>query len=144
MLLSLQGGEVVDTINERFKRLRKSCTLNQEEWGKILGISRAGVSDIESGRRNVTNKHIRLLSSNPIHGKYINEDWLRDGTGEMFLPVPEEDEVASYVAELLDPNNPFADLIVEIMRTYSQLDSKSQEVLLEFSRKLIENIKKEG
>lgn len=62
----------------------------------------------------------------------------------MFLPVPEEDEVASYVAELLDPNNPFADLIVEIMRTYSQLDPKSQDVLLEFSRKLIENIKKEG
>lgn len=135
----------MDTINERFKMLRESCQKTQTEWADILGLSRSGVSEIEAGRRNVTKKHIRSLELwDGYKDKAINIDWLRTGNGEMFLPVPEEDEVASYVAELLDPNNPFADLIVEIMRTYSQLDSKSQEVLLEFSRKLIENIKKEG
>lgn len=135
----------MDTINERFKMLRESCQKTQTEWADILGLSRSGVSEIEAGRRNVTKKHIRSLELwDGCKDKAINIDWLRTGNGEMFLPVPEEDEVASYVAELLDPNNPFADLIVEIMRTYSQLDSKSQEVLLEFSRKLIENIKKEG
>lgn len=135
----------MDTINERFKMLRESCQKTQTEWADILGLSRSGVSEIEAGRRNVTKKHIRSLELwDGYKDKAINIDWLRTGNGEMFLPVPEEDEVASYVAELLDPNNPFADLIVEIMRTYSQLDSKSQEVLLKFSRKLIENIKKEG
>lgn len=135
----------MDTINERFKMLRESCQKTQTEWADILGLSRSGVSEIEAGRRNVTKKHIRSLELwDGCKDKAINIDWLRTGNGEMFLPVPEEDEVASYVAELLDPDNPFADLIVEIMRTYSQLDSKSQEVLLEFSRKLIENIKKEG
>lgn len=135
----------MDTINERFKMLRESCQKTQTEWADILGLSRSGVSEIEAGRRNVTKKHLRSLELwDGYKNKAINIDWLRTGNGEMFLPVLEEDEVASYVAELLDPNNPFADLIVEIMRTYSQLDSKSQEVLLEFSRKLIENIKKEG
>lgn len=134
----------MESINERFRQLRESCGKNQTEWANILGLSRSGVSEIEAGRRNVTDKHIKLLCVEPIQGKYINDEWLRNGTGEMFLPVPEEDEVASYVAELLDPDNPFTDLIVQIMRTYSQLDSKSQEVLLEFSRKLKENIKKEG
>ena len=135
----------MDTINERFKMLRESCQKTQAEWADILGLSRSGVSEIEAGRRNVTKKHIRSLELwDGCKDKAINIDWLKTGNGEMFLPVPEEDEVASYVAELLDPNNPFADLIVEIMRTYSQLDSRSQEVLLEFSRKLIENIKKEG
>lgn len=135
----------MDTINERFRMLRESCQKTQTEWADILGLSRSGVSEIESGRRNVTKKHIRSLELwDGCKDKAINIDWLRTGEGEMFNPVPEEDEVASYVAELLDPDNPFADLIVEIMRTYSQLDSKSQEVLLEFSRKLKENIKKEG
>lgn len=134
----------MESINERFRQLRESCGKNQTEWANILGLSRSGVSEIEAGRRNVTDKHIKLLCVEPIQGKYINDEWLRNGTGEMFLPVPEEDEVASYVAELLEPDNPFADLIVQVMRTYSQLDSKSQEVLLEFSRKLKENIKKEG
>lgn len=135
----------MDTINERFRMLRESCQKTQTEWADILGLSRSGVSEIEAGRRNVTKKHIRSLELwDGCKDKAINIDWLRTGEGEMFNPVPEEDEVASYVAELLDPDNPFTDLIVEIMRTYSQLDSKSQEVLLEFSRKLKENIKKEG
>ena len=66
--------------------------MNQEEWGCILGISRPGVSDIESGRRNVTDKHIKLLCVEPIQGKYVNEEWLRTGQGEMFKELPEEDE----------------------------------------------------
>lgn len=135
----------METINDRFRELRKSCNKTQSEWADILGLSRSGIADIEAGRRNVTKKHVRSLELwDGCKDKAINIDWLRTGEGEMFNPVPEEDEVASYVAELLDPDNPFADLIVEIMRTYSQLDSKSQEVLLEFSRKLKENIKKEG
>lgn len=135
----------METINDRFRELRKSCNKTQTEWADILGLSRSGIADIEAGRRNVTKKHLRSLELwDGCKDKAINVDWLRTGEGEMFLPVPEEDEVASYVAELLDPDNPFTDLIVEIMRTYSQLDPKSQEVLLEFSRKLKENIKKEG
>ena len=135
----------METINDRFRELRKSCNKTQSEWADILGLSRSGIADIEAGRRNVTKKHVRSLELwDGCKDKAINIDWLRTGEGEMFLPVPEEDEVASYVAELLDPDNPFTDLIVQIMRTYSQLDSKSQEVLLEFSRKLKENIKKEG
>lgn len=135
---------MITDINQRFRQVREELNKTQSEWADIMGLSRSGVTAIESGQRNVTDKHIKLLCIEPIDGKYISEKWLRTGEGEMFLPVPEEDEVASYVAELLDPDNPFTDLIVDIMRTYSQLDSKSQEVLLEFSRKLKENIKKEG
>lgn len=131
-------------MNERLRKLRKELGLTQGEFGKILGITASGVSDIESGRRNVTEQHLKLLSVwNGCKDKKINLDWLTTGSGEILLPIPEEDEVATYVAELLDPDNAFCDLIVEIMRTYSQLDSKSQEVLLEFSRKLKDNIKKE-
>lgn len=131
-------------MNERLRKLRKELGLTQGEFGKILGITASGVSDIESGRRNVTEQHLKLLSVwNGCKDKKINLDWLTTGSGEILLPIPEEDEVATYVAELLDPDNAFCDLIVEIMRTYSQLDPKSQEVLLEFSRKLKDNIKKE-
>ena len=71
----------------------------------------------------------------------VNEKWLRDGEGEMFEQLLAEDEVAAYVAELLDPDNPFADLIIEIMRTYSQLDPVSQAALKKLSEHLVENIK---
>lgn len=127
-------------MNERIKELRKALGLNQTEFGEKIGIKQGSVAGYESGVRTPLDSVILSM----CREFNVSEKWLRTGEGEMFLPVPEEDEVASYVAELLEPDNPFADLIVQVMRTYSQLDSKSQEVLLEFSRKLKENIKKEG
>lgn len=127
-------------MNERIKELRKALGLNQTEFGEKIGIKQGSVAGYESGVRTPLDSVILSM----CREFNVSEKWLRTGEGEMFLPVPEEDEVASYVAKLLEPDNPFADLIVQVMRTYSQLDSKSQEVLLEFSRKLKENIKKEG
>lgn len=127
-------------MNERLKKLRSYLGITQQVFADKLQIPRNNIAGYETGKRSPSDAVISLI----CREFNVNETWLRTGEGEMFNPVPEEDEVASYVAELLDPDNPFTDLIVEIMRTYSQLDPKSQEVLLEFSRKLMENIKKEG
>ena len=136
----------MSTINERFKEMRKKCKKTQTEWGEILGLSTSGVSEIESGRRNVTEQHIIMLRNSKEFN--VNEDWLRHGQGEMFKKVPEEDEVAAYVSELLEDegDNAFNTLIIEIMRTYNELEPSSQEIIKESCRKLIENLgkKKEG
>ena len=75
---------MIPDINKRFRELRKMCKKSQEEWADIMGLSRSGIADIEAGRRNVTEKHIKLLSIEPIDGRYINEDWLRTGDGDPF------------------------------------------------------------
>lgn len=137
----------MEAINQRFREIRKSLKKNQEEWGGVLGITRSGVADIEAGRRNVTEKHIKFLCIEPISGKYVNENWLRTGEGDMFKQLPEEDEIAVYVSNLLEePDNPLYELILEIMRTYSDLSPKSQEILREFSVSLRDNLakRKEG
>ena len=121
--------------------------MNQADFGKILGLTVSGVSDIERKKRNVTEKHIKLLCIEPIDGKYVNEDYIRTGEGGMFMDLPANDEVALYVSELLeDSQNPFCELIIEIMHTYSQLSPKSQEVLRDAAAKLRDNLakKKEG
>lgn len=136
-----------DTCNDRFKVLRKSLNMSQSEYGKILGLTVSGVSDIERGKRNVTEKHIKFLCMEALNGKYLNEEWLRTGEGEMFRQLPEEDETAAYVSGLLEePDNPLYILIKEIMHTYDELSPKSQETLRDFSAKLRKNLetKKEG
>lgn len=130
----------VKLLHDRIKLLRKKLGLTQEKFGEKIGLKKNSISQIENGVNSLTEQ---LLLS--ICREFnVSEEWLRNGAGEMFNPIPEEDEVALYVGELLQPDNPFAGLIVEIMHTYSQLDSKSQDVLKEFSSKLMDNLKKEG
>lgn len=133
-------------INQRFRQLRENLNKTQTEWADIMGLSRSGVTAIESGQRNVTDKHIKLLCVEPIQGKYVNEEWLRTGQGEMFKELPEEDEVAAYVSDLLEDTegNPLYDIIKEIMHTYNELSPKSQEIIRDFSAQLVKNIKEKG
>ena len=86
-------------MNERLKELRLANDFSQEEMGKILGISKSGVSDIESGRRKVTEQHIIMLKNCKLFN--LNEDWLRYGTGEMLLSKSHEEEIADLTFKLL-------------------------------------------
>ena len=88
-------------MNNRFKELRKNLNMSQEEFGKLLGLSKSGVSDIESGRRNVTEQHLIMLKNSKDLGKPISEEWLRTGEGEMFLPIDRETELAKLTVDLL-------------------------------------------
>ena len=129
-------------MNERFRALRKAWGLTQGEFGKILGLTTSGVSEIEAGRRNVTEQHLIMLSN--YKGRPIDVNWIRTGEGEMFLPVLEEDEMALYVSELLEDegDNPLYTIIKEVMHTYSELSPKSQEVIRDAAEKLLENLRK--
>mgnify|MGYP000790757450 FL=1 len=63
----------------------------------------------------------------------------------MFLPTG--DDVAEMVSNLVEESNPFYDTILDIMRSFSKLDNKSQEVICNFAedlaKKFIEKEKKE-
>jgi len=71
----------LDEKNIRFKELRSYLELSQEKLGSRIGLSKSGISNIESGLRSVTETHIKLLES--AFG--INGDWLRQGIGYMFV-----------------------------------------------------------
>lgn len=122
------------TTNDRFRDIRKACKKTQEEWAAILGLSRTGVADIESGRRNVTDKHIKLLCVESIDGKNISENWLRTGEGEMFEPLSRSETIAKFAGELMkDEDDSFRRQLVEAL---AQLDEKEWEVLAGIAKKL--------
>lgn len=122
------------TTNDRFRDIRKACKKTQEEWAAILGLSRTGVADIESGRRNVTDKHIKLLCVESIDGKNISENWLRTGEGEMFEPLSRSETIAKFAGELMkDEDDSFRRQLVEAL---AQLDEKEGEVLAGIAKKL--------
>lgn len=132
----------MEKINMRFTKLRKSLEISQETMGNILGITRSGVSNIESGFRKVTPKHIKMLCVSPIKGKYVNEKWLLTGNGEMYLDLPPEDEVASAISNVLEDiecENSIYTLVKELLLKYEQLDSNSKKVIDSYVNSVMTN-----
>ena len=88
-------------IGERLKYLRKNLLgLTLEKFGEQLGVTKTAISLIESGKNTLTEQNIIAICKTSWNGKYVNEDWLRTGEGEVFLEPPEEDEFFKYVAQL--------------------------------------------
>lgn len=133
---------IEDGSAERLKALRKALKMTQVEFAEIINSSNGHVSDMEKGRKNITDSTMDLLELK----KNVNIDWVKTGRGEMFNELPEEDEVAAYVSDLLedDEKNPLYDIIKGIMHTYSELTPKSQEVIRDFSAQLLKNLKEKG
>lgn len=127
----------MEAIGDRIKRLRKKILdKTQKEFGEHIGLKPNSVSDIESGKNNLTEQ-----TANAICREFeINKDWLLTGEGEM-CDIPEDETVAA-VSELLEESNPFYDLIIGIVHTYKKLDDKSQETLRNLSQELLDNLKK--
>lgn len=123
-------------MNERIKELRKTLGLTLEKFGERVGVTKVTISRIENNVNSVTEQMFKSI----CREFNVNEEWLRDGSGEMFI-IP-EDKTAALVSDLLeDSDNEFYQSILEVVRTYQQLSPTSQEVLREFGKKCLENMK---
>ena len=112
--------------------------MTQKEFAEKIGLKRNSVASYEIGKNYPMDTVIKSI----CREFNVNEDWLRTGEGEMFIQLPEEDEVAAYVSDLLedDGENPLYLIIKEIMHTYNELSPKSQEILCDFSKRLLDNL----
>lgn len=70
-------------IGYRIKQIRKALDLTQTEFADRIGSVQNTVTGYESGRRNPSAPVISLI----CREFGVNEQWLRDGVGEMFAPA---------------------------------------------------------
>ena len=80
-----------------------------ERFGEKLGVGKTAISKIENGERNVTDQ----MRQSICMAFHVNEEWLRDGVGEMFAPEP-------------------TDMIGRVAREYN-LDSVDEEILRQYA-----------
>lgn len=131
-------------MNERLRELRKTLGMSMEEFGRILGITKSGISDIENGRRSVTDQHIKMLTIQPLKGKYLNETWLRTGEGEMFRKRTDNEILTEFAADLVfEADDSFKKAIVT---TFAKMDDETWDHFEKWARTFLEQfheIKKE-
>jgi len=74
------------TINERIKELRQTLSKSQREFASAVYVSHGYLSEIETGRKEVKDRLIHLISS----AFSVNKHWLLTGKGRMFNSTPQE------------------------------------------------------
>lgn len=108
--------------NERIKFLRETLHLSQEQFGNSIGLTKSGISNIENGARNVTEKHIKLISV----AHKVSETWLRNGIGELFLKTDDS------LLEKLTAEYSLSESEKKVIATYLKLDEKKRSQLVDF------------
>ncbi|CZR95871.1 Helix-turn-helix domain protein [Clostridioides difficile] len=82
--------------NKRIRELRLNLNLSQEEFANKLNLKRNTISLIENGKRNASERTL-----NDICKVWnISEEWLKNGTGEMFSIKGLDEQFACLVGEL--------------------------------------------
>ncbi len=105
-------------LNTRIRELRKSLKLTQQEFGNKIGLSKASIGNIENGIINLTDRNVSLICST----YNVNENWLRNGEGEMFNPMSEDEEFAYMIGALLvddqEDKRKFIRLMLDLDESY--------------------------
>lgn len=84
-------------MKDRFKELRKELNVTQQEFADKLKISRNFVAQIEMGSKVPSDRTI-----NDVCREFnVNEEWLRTGNGDMFVPGIKDKQISAMLADVM-------------------------------------------
>lgn len=110
-------------VCDRFKEIRNALNMKQGIFAKEIKTTQGHVSDIENKRKGVSDRVIEIICL-----KYdVNEDWLRYGTGEMFVPISKSDQIADMISDVLKSDE--EDFKRRLISALAQLDDTGWENL---------------
>lgn len=120
-------------MNNRILSIRKDAKLTQEEFGsRIGGLSRNYVWMIEKGERIPSDRTI-----NDICREFnVNEEWLRFGTGEKYMPISRDVQIEEFLGEILkEEHSNFKKRLISALAKLSEsewelLEKKMREIVL--------------
>ena len=75
----------METVGERVRLIRKQLEMTQEQMAQRLGIGKAALSMIETGKARLSARNKNIL----VQDFNANPDWLDSGEGKMFNAEPD-------------------------------------------------------
>lgn len=119
-------------MKNRIKQIRKEKNLTQVEFGERIGVKGNTVTNYETGLRNPTDAVILSI----CREFNVNEDWLRNGTGDMYKE--RDGSFSELLVELEDSDD---DFIKSLITVYMGLDEDSKSALRKIAKEMAEKYK---
>lgn len=122
-------------MKERLKKLRKTLDLTQQEFADKLKVPRNTIGGYEVGKSNPSDAAV----NNICNIFNVNENWLRNGTGEMFIELTRDEQIEKFVGNALkSEDDSFKKKFISML---AALDESDWEVLQKMVELLQENKK---
>ena len=115
-------------MKDRIREVREHFGLSMEKFGSRIGIGKASISLLESGKNNPSVQTITLI----CREFGVNEQWLRTGEGEMFEQTR---------ASVLDRLSTEYDLSREqrsVIEAFLDLDPQERDVILKYGHNVFD------
>lgn len=119
-------------MKNRILKIRKDSKLNQEDFGLRLNLTKNYISLIETGNRIPSDRTI----SDICREFNVNEDWLKNGTGDMYKE--KDGSFSELFVELEDSDD---DFIKSLITVYMGLDEDSKSALRKIAKGMAEKYK---
>lgn len=104
-------------MKDRIKELRKELNLTQQSLADKLKVTRNNIAGYEAGTRNPSDAVVSLICKE----FNVREEWLRNGIGEMFIPVSRETELAKLTKQLLnEESDSFKNRLISVLANLTE------------------------
>lgn len=113
-------------MNVRLKQIRKALNLTQQEFADRLKIKRNTVATYETGKSNPSDAAVSLI----CREFNVREEWLRDGTGEMFKAAP------SSALDALSEEYGLSNAAYVMVEKFVNLKPEAQETIFNYVREV--------
>ena len=104
-------------MKDRIKEVRKYFSLTQIDFGQRIGVKGNTVTGYETGLRTPSDAVILSI----CREFNVNEEWLRDGTGNIFVELTKDQELATFVAQVYkEDENSFKRRLLSVLSSLSE------------------------
>lgn len=122
------------TRGERVREIRKSLNMTLEKFGEKIGIKKSSLSQIENGINGLTDQMVKSI----CREFNVNEEWLREGAGEMFAEMPEDDFLSNAVVSILKEDDA---LTIEGLKLFFSLTPDEKKTAANYILRLADMIR---
>ena len=110
-------------MKDRLKELRKALHLTQQKLADKLGVKQNTIAQYEMGRNEPSDAVIVSI----CREFGVSEDWLRNGNGDMFIPMTRDEEIASFIGSVqADVDDTFKKRLISVL---AKLDENEWDLL---------------
>lgn len=121
-------------MKDRIKKIRKELDLTQQKFADRIGVKQNTVAQYEMGRNVPIDSVISLI----CREFNVNEEWLRNGTGDMFISLTRDEQISNFIGDLFK-NEPDS-FKLRLISGLAALDDNGWDVL----EKFLDSIQKKG